>query len=92
VANGVRRNDDFNGAEQVGAGFYQLNQTRGRQWTTADGYVAPARRRPNFTVLTDCHVLKVRTEGGRATGVEVERKGRTEFLAPRRTTSRLRRC
>jgi choline dehydrogenase len=81
VESGIRRNDDFNGAEQVGAGFYQLNQKRGRRWTTADGYVAPARRRPNLTVLTNCHVLKVRTEGGRATGVEVERQGRTEFLA-----------
>jgi choline dehydrogenase len=81
VATGIRRNDDFNGAEQVGAGFYQLTQKRGKRWTTADGYVTPARRRPNFTVLTDCHVLRVRTAGGRATGVEVERKGRVEFLA-----------
>ena len=81
VASGFRANDDFNGAEQVGAGFYQLNQKRGKRWTTADAFVTPARRRPNFTVLTDCHVLKIRTAGGRATGVEVERKGRTEFLA-----------
>jgi choline dehydrogenase len=81
VATGFGRNDDFNGAEQVGAGVYQLNQKRGKRWTTADAFVTPARRRPNFTVLTDCHVLRVRIAGGRATGVEVERKGRAEFLA-----------
>ena len=37
---GFARNDDFNGPEQFGAGFFQLTQRRGRRWTTADGYVA----------------------------------------------------
>jgi choline dehydrogenase len=80
VATGIERNDDFNGAEQVGAGFYQVSQRRGRRWTTADGYLTPARRRPNLTVLTDTHVLGVRISQGRAVGVDVERRGAREFL------------
>jgi choline dehydrogenase len=79
LATGFTRNDDFNGAEQVGAGFFQVTQKRGRRWTTADGYLTPAKRRGNLTVLTDTHVLKVRIEGGRAVGVDVERGGSTEF-------------
>lgn len=79
VATGMPRNDDFNGAEQVGAGFNQVTQRRGTRWTTADGFVAPARRRRNFTVLTDAHVDRLRIEGGRAVGVEVTRAGQQEF-------------
>ena len=84
VATGIERNDDFNGAEQVGAGFYQVSQRRGRRWTTADGYLVPARRRPNLTVLTETHVLGVRISQGRAVGVDVERRGTKEFLRAER--------
>lgn len=71
VSTGMPRNDDFNGAEQVGAGYLQVNQHRGRRWTTADGFVLPAEKRPNLTVLTNTGVDKLRIEGGRAVGVEV---------------------
>ena len=50
------------------------------RWTTADGYVRPATKRPNFTLLSDAQVLKVRMVGdGRADGIEVEHRGRREF-------------
>jgi choline dehydrogenase len=79
AATGLEKNPDFNGAEQLGTGLYQVSQKRGQRWTTADGYVKPARKRPNFTVWTNAHALRVRIDGGRATGVEVERDGRTHF-------------
>jgi len=81
VATGLPRNDDFNGAEQVGAGYNQLTVRRGVRWTTADGFVRPARKRPNFTVLDRTHVLRLRIVAGRVVGVEVERDGKQEFLA-----------
>jgi len=84
IATGIERNDDFNGPEQLGAGFYQVSQRRGRRWTTADGFLGPARRRPNLTVLTDAHVLGVHISQGRAVGVEVERDGTGEFLRAER--------
>lgn len=80
VASGLPANDDFNGADQVGAGHYQVTQHRGRRWNTADGYVTPARKRPNFTVWTDTLVHRVTIEGGRATGVVVERNGSVETV------------
>ncbi|MEQ6900594.1 GMC family oxidoreductase N-terminal domain-containing protein [Nocardioides sp. YIM 152588] len=76
VEAGLPRNDDFNGAEQVGAGLYQVTQHRGRRWTTADGWIAPARRRKNFTVWTDSTVLRLALAGGAVAGVDVEREGR----------------
>lgn len=76
VAAGMARNDDFNGATQEGAGFYQVTHKRGQRWTTADGYVEPARKRPNLTVLTEAYVLRLATDGGQVTGVEVDEGGR----------------
>jgi choline dehydrogenase len=80
IASGLPANDDFNGADQLGAGHYQVTQHRGRRWNTADGYVTPARKRSNFTVWTDALVHRVTIEDGRATGVIVERNGSVETV------------
>ena len=80
TSTGVEANDDFNGAEQLGTGFYQVTQRRGMRWTTADGYINPARKRRNFNVLTNTVVLRVRIENGAAVGVEAERDGQRGFI------------
>jgi choline dehydrogenase len=80
AATGLDRNDDFNGAVQAGTGLYQVTQRKGMRWTTADGYIDPARRRDNFHVLTDTLVLRVRIENGAAVGVEAERDGQPGFI------------
>ena len=80
AATGLDRNDDFNGAVQAGTGLYQVTQRRGMRWTTADGYIDPARKRDNFHVLTGTLVLRVRIENGAAVGVEAERDGRSGFI------------
>ncbi len=67
---GVPRTDDFNGQEQRGAGYYQLTTWKGWRWSTAKGYLKPARTRQNLTVLTEAHTMKVLTTGKRATGVQ----------------------
>jgi choline dehydrogenase len=77
VAAGFKRNDDFNGAEQEGAGLYQVTCKKSRRWSVADAYVHPARTRPNFTVRTEAFVLKIDMEGTRATGVTYRRGGVT---------------
>ena len=56
---GVPRNEDFNGAGQEGAGYYQLTTWKGWRWSTAKGYLKPARHRPNLTVLTGAHAARV---------------------------------
>ena len=66
---GLKRNDDFNGSEQEGAGLYQVTCRKGRRWSAADAYLRPAMNRPNLTVRTDAHATKVLLSGGRATGV-----------------------
>ncbi len=76
VASGIKPTDDFNGAEQEGAGLYQVTCKKGRRWSVAKGYLEPALDRGNLTVLTGAHVTRVVVEGGRAVGVAYEREGR----------------
>ena len=66
---GVPRTDDFNGPEQTGAGYYQLTTWKGWRWSTAKGYLKPARRRSNLHVRTDARASRVLLEGRRAVGV-----------------------
>ncbi|WP_433672134.1 GMC family oxidoreductase [Nocardia sp. CA-136227] len=81
---GHRRNDDFNGATQLGVGRYQLTQRNGMRCSAAVAYLHPAADRPNLTVLTDALVHRVVVEDGRATGVVVGRGAGTEVIAARR--------
>lgn len=72
VQAGHPRNPDFNGAKQEGAGYQQLTARNGRRCSTAVGYLRPAEKRENLTVLTDALVSKVLFEGKRASGIEYE--------------------
>ncbi len=77
VETGIPRNDDFNGATQEGAGYYQLTTHRGLRCSTATAYLRPARGRPNLVVETNAHARRVLFDGHRACGVEYARGGRT---------------
>jgi choline dehydrogenase len=80
---GLAGNDDFNGPQQDGSGFYQVTQRDGRRWSAADAYLRPAMSRPNLDVVTDARVTQIIVEAGRAAGVRyllrgVEETARTE--------------
>ncbi|MGE0742488.1 MAG: GMC family oxidoreductase [Hyphomonadaceae bacterium] len=67
---GHPRNDDFNGAAQEGAGYYQTTSRRGRRISAAVAYLNPARRRPNLQIVTRAHATRILFEGRSATGIE----------------------
>jgi choline dehydrogenase len=67
---GFPRNDDFNGATQDGAGYFQLTAKNGRRWSTARGYLRQARGRANLKVVSGALATRVLFEGRRAVGVE----------------------
>jgi choline dehydrogenase-like flavoprotein len=77
VRAGLPRNRDFNGAEQEGAGLYQVTQRRGRRCSAAVAFLHPVSARPNLTVLTGRHATRILLEGARASGVEIEGPGGT---------------
>src|SRR5689334_12677929 len=47
---GLPSNDDFNGPQQEGAGYFQSTTGKRRRWSTATAYLRPARKRQNLVV------------------------------------------
>ena len=71
VEAGHSRNPDYNGADQEGFGYYQVNQHRGRRWSAAEAYLKPALHRPNLQVWTRAYAQRLTLEGRRVTGAVV---------------------
>lgn len=83
-AAGHPRSPDYNGPDQDGFGYYQVNQRNGRRISAADAYLRPALSRPNLRVETDAHVLSLILDEGRVTGVRARtRAGEVSFHATR---------
>jgi choline dehydrogenase len=75
VQAGIPRNNDVNGAEQEGAGYYQLTVKNGQRCSAAVAYLHPAMRRANLRVETRALASRVLLEGKRAVGVEFVQNG-----------------
>ncbi|WP_322011002.1 GMC family oxidoreductase [Paraburkholderia sp. J12] len=82
LAAGFRPNDDFNGPDQEGVGFYQVTQRGGERCTVARAYLY-GQARPNLHLIADAIVLRVTFDGARASGIEVARGGQIERLGAR---------
>lgn len=67
---GIPYNPDFNGPTQDGAGVYQTTIRNNRRCSAAVGYLRPALKRPNLTLVTGALVLRIVFEGRRAIGVD----------------------
>lgn len=81
---GHKANDDFNGPEQDGVGYYQLTQRNGMRCSAAVAYLHPALTRPNLQVITDALVTRILFDGSRAIGVEYEKGNElSQLLADR---------
>jgi choline dehydrogenase len=78
-AYGLPANEDFNGPQQDGVGYYQVTQSGGRRWSAADAYLHPVSSRPNLTIVTDALVTGVEISAGRATAVRYVHRGAEEL-------------
>jgi 5-(hydroxymethyl)furfural/furfural oxidase len=66
---------DLNAPDSTGISSLPENRTDDNRVSTNDGYLEPARDRPNLTSIGDSHVDRVLFEGRRATGVRVFQGG-----------------
>jgi choline dehydrogenase len=80
---GVPRNPDFNGATQEGAGYFQTTSRGRRRCSTAVGYLRPALKRPNLTVVTGALAARVLFDARAAVGVEFLRGGQRHCVRAR---------
>lgn len=84
LAAGFPRNDDFNGPEQEGVGYYQNTTRNARRCSAATAFLRPAEKRANLRALTHAAAQRILFEGRRAVGVEVLRGGERIVLRARR--------
>jgi len=75
VQTGVPRNNDFNGATQEGAGFFQTTTKGGRRASAAVAYLRPAKARQNLHIETSALAERILLEGRRAVGVAYRAAG-----------------
>jgi choline dehydrogenase len=73
---GAVENNDFNGPEQDGVGFYQVTQRDGQRCTVADAYLRQAP--DNLVIKANALVTGLVIEGGRAAGVSYRHRGNEE--------------
>ena len=81
---GVASVSDFNGGDNQGCGYFQVNQKSGVRWNASKAFLRPVLKRPNLTVLTDVQVDKVLLENGRATQVSARWQGTEHAFAASR--------
>ncbi len=82
---GIPKNDDFNGIQQYGAGYFQHTVKNGRRLSAARAFLHPARRsHQNLDVCANTVVSRILVERQRAVGVEIiENKARKIIRATR---------
>jgi len=83
VAVGIPRVSDFNRGDNLGIGYFQVNQRRGVRVNAAKAFLRPARGRPNLRIVPRAQAKRVLLEDGRAVGVEVSIDGRNAAVAAR---------
>ncbi|MDN2704167.1 GMC family oxidoreductase N-terminal domain-containing protein [Janthinobacterium sp. SUN100] len=84
---GIPKTSDFNGGDNSGSAYFDVNQRRGIRWNTSKAFLKPASRRPNLTIMTGCHVERLLLEttdaGPRCAGI-VFTGGGTQWQATAR--------
>ncbi|MEH6550175.1 MAG: choline dehydrogenase [Pseudomonadales bacterium] len=66
---------DYNGYQQEGFGPMHMTVEKGERCSTAKAYLQHSMKRPNLTVITKAHILKVILEGKTAVGVQYKQGG-----------------
>lgn len=72
--------EDYNGHQQEGFSPMQMNVAGGVRQSTANAYLAPARKRSNLTIITGVMAQSVILDGTKATGVEITKNGKSAHV------------
>ena len=80
---GFELTKDYNGSKQEGFGLMEQTIHNGQRWSAADAYLRPALKRKNVS-LVNALARRVVIENRRATGVEVDLKGKIQVVRARR--------
>ncbi len=77
---GVPKIDDFNGGDNFGSSYFEVNQKAGFRFNAVRAFLSPVRQRPNLTILSYAQAERILFDGKRASGLELKLKGETVRL------------
>jgi choline dehydrogenase-like flavoprotein len=72
---GVLPVEDFNGGDNAGSSYFQVNQRAGRRWSTASAFLRPVLARGNLRLETGVEVQQIVLDGRRVVGLRAVRNG-----------------
>lgn len=81
---GIASIADFNGGDNEGCSYFQVNQKRGVRWNASKAFLRPIIQRPNLTVLMNADVSRIDFENGRASAVLASVDNRQQRLRAKR--------
>ncbi len=81
---GIASIDDFNGGDNEGCSYFQVNQKRGVRWNASKAFLRPIAQRKNLTIMTGVEASRIELENGRASGVVARVEQREHLLRARR--------
>ena len=86
---GIEKIDDFNGGDNAGVGYFDVNQRSGWRWSSSKAFLRPARGRSNLTIWTGSQAQKLSwstADNGqpRCTGLSLSRAGQTVLVTANR--------
>lgn len=72
-------NEDYNGQQQEGVGYFQQTTYNGFRWNTTKSFLKPVKHRSDLSVITRAQVSRLIMDGKRVIGVEYRRGGDTNI-------------
>ncbi len=75
---GINENNDFNGIQQEGVGFYQVSQRNGSRCSSAKAYLTEdVKSRQNLTIITEANIEKLVIESDKVQSLIYTKKSIT---------------
>lgn len=84
VQAGIPETSDFNRGDNLGVGYFQVNQRRGLRVNTSRAFLRPAKTRSNLTIWTGAQAKSITIRERWATGVSVIVNGQPREVHARR--------
>ena len=84
VCSGYPRNEDYNGENQTGVGYFQQTADYGRRCSSAAAYLKPIRKRKNLKVFTNTKVKKIILKEFKVIGISVQNKENKFIISVKR--------
>ncbi len=84
---GIPRTDDFNRGDNLGCGYFEVNQKRGVRWSASKAFLHPIIKgkgeRRNLLLVTEALDVRLELDGRTCTGVSFSQRGVTHRVGAR---------